>query len=1024
MPSLRISVEGQVFEATMPQRAVRIGSGPNADVCIALKGVAPEHCVVEPLPNGALKVKDSNSGRGTKVNGNTVRQVSVNPGDEIQLGNARIRYISDSERVVAPAPEPIVAPPAAPTRIVERRSGGDRRRPQNAHVKPAVERRRAPRRVADRPQSKVALAADDSEHTLSTRSRRASKTSMTPWILGGAAVVVVGLVLAMTSGSGGKDASADQARLRSAKSLIASHEYDQARTELEALRSSPSSEVAREARNQLRVIGRMERTLQADLDERWLGHLDLTGDMLGRLVNDMRTRHGTYGETRARAFVTKVKAAQQAWLDKRLVDLEAEAKRAAPRYDFASLMAGWDRFERSAPAGIDAAEAANAGRASVAAAATAAVAQLKKRTEEFTKLGHKARAITVLENALPGFEGLDAAAEVKALLGSARQVEVAEPTPTQEPDTSKPETPTPTDTEKPDPVVAAQAAAVKAIGELVNARQFAKAAELGREHNFAGRAAVDVYRAAAAFSDLVAHINAVPKSYRGLLYAKGLRLDVVQADDDGFSGRVKGGSSSYRWGVVRKAFFAKLVRRWKPEADGAFGAATLLHLIGDDKAADDWLVKAGESGASTATMFDAIAHWRNEPIPEGGYVVHAGRYVTPDERDRLIREARIAEALALLESKDAAKRQGAYATLFEIGKPAAERFQAALTSRRARLIDEIAGSKSFTSSKYKKKLYAELKQRRAHALALIRDAKAYPYPNPNKQNQKEVEARVDKVRQIWERPFELVVAWDKTLKERLTEVTELDENLSKLDGDYAADLQVLADKISQAIAMPAFTPDGGSTSAREYSLKVLGFNERLPTTATKEEKNNVRSVNNYRMMMGMRAVKINERLTRAARGHSRHMKANAYFAHNVPSGKGANATNRTPGNRAKTQGYGGGVGENIAMGPWTGHGAFLAWFGSSGHHRNMLGRWTEMGAGRSDGSYWTQLFGAASGRSLKIPAELPEPPPAFAAEPEDDTGRPVGPPGARVPDEAPPNEGELDEDDKDADDDPGAGGGG
>ena len=105
------------------------------------------------------------------------------------------------------------------------------------------------------------------------------------------------------------------------------------------------------------------------------------------------------------------------------------------------------------------------------------------------------------------------------------------------------------------------------------------------------------------------------------------------------------------------------------------------------------------------------------------------------------------------------------------------------------------------------------------------------------------------------------------------------------------------------------------------------------------------------------------------------------------------------------------------MGTWTGYDAFRAWFGSSGHHRNMLGRWSEMGAGRSNGSWWTQLFGAASGKSTKLPDELPEPAEAFAPEPEDDTGRPVGPPGGRVPDEPPPQDGEMDEDDEGAEED-------
>ncbi len=35
----------------------------------------------------------------------------------------------------------------------------------------------------------------------------------------------------------------------------------------------------------------------------------------------------------------------------------------------------------------------------------------------------------------------------------------------------------------------------------------------------------------------------------------------------------------------------------------------------------------------------------------------------------------------------------------------------------------------------------------------------------------------------------------------------------------------------------------------------------------------------------------------------------------------------------------------------------LAWYNSSGHHRNILGQeWASMGSGR-DGKHWTQNFG-------------------------------------------------------------------
>ena len=79
----------------------------------------------------------------------------------------------------------------------------------------------------------------------------------------------------------------------------------------------------------------------------------------------------------------------------------------------------------------------------------------------------------------------------------------------------------------------------------------------------------------------------------------------------------------------------------------------------------------------------------------------------------------------------------------------------------------------------------------------------------------------------------------------------------------------------------------------------------------------------------------------------------------------------------------------------------------------MLGGWTEMGCGRAGGTMWTQKFGSAGGRSLKAPDKLPAPEPEVAPEPEDDSGRPLKPGQSRVPDEAPPSEGELEDEEED-----------
>ncbi len=122
--------------------------------------------------------------------------------------------------------------------------------------------------------------------------------------------------------------------------------------------------------------------------------------------------------------------------------------------------------------------------------------------------------------------------------------------------------------------------------------------------------------------------------------------------------------------------------------------------------------------------------------------------------------------------------------------------------------------------------------------------------------------------------------------------------------------------------------------------------------------------------MGLHCVKIDERLVRAARKHSIEMQQMKYFAHSSPT-----AHLKNPSMRAKREGYGAGVAENIARGASTGRGAFKQWFGSSGHHRNMLSGHTEMGCGAAAHHWWTQNFGRLTGKSLTPPRVQKDPDP-------------------------------------------------
>jgi uncharacterized protein YkwD len=137
-------------------------------------------------------------------------------------------------------------------------------------------------------------------------------------------------------------------------------------------------------------------------------------------------------------------------------------------------------------------------------------------------------------------------------------------------------------------------------------------------------------------------------------------------------------------------------------------------------------------------------------------------------------------------------------------------------------------------------------------------------------------------------------------------------------------------------------------SARDR--KALEANEALRGAADAEEFTGTTELNRVRWLLGLSLLRIDDKLTLAARDHSQDMATLNFFAHESPV-----AGKRTPGDRAARFGTSGGA-ENIANGHDSGASAIRGWWYSPGHHRNMLGGHARTGLGRS-GALWTQMFG-------------------------------------------------------------------
>ncbi|MDH2423826.1 CAP domain-containing protein [Sphaerisporangium sp. TRM90804] len=116
----------------------------------------------------------------------------------------------------------------------------------------------------------------------------------------------------------------------------------------------------------------------------------------------------------------------------------------------------------------------------------------------------------------------------------------------------------------------------------------------------------------------------------------------------------------------------------------------------------------------------------------------------------------------------------------------------------------------------------------------------------------------------------------------------------------------------------------------------------------------IRLTNKERTRRGCPALRVDSRLTRSARAHSRDMAAKNYFGHTSPQGT-------TPWQRMSRAGYSNSAAENIARGYQSAEETLRGWMASPGHRRNILNcQITTVGVGVAHGSgdiWWTQDFG-------------------------------------------------------------------
>ncbi len=319
-------------------------------------------------------------------------------------------------------------------------------------------------------------------------------------------------------------------------------------------------------------------------------------------------------------------------------------------------------------------------------------------------------------------------------------------------------------------------------------------------------------------------------------------------------------------------------------------------------------------------------------------------------------------------SSDQGKRLAAMEALLRGGAKGRE-FLARVLKETARGLREKARSllSSRAFARVRSGLAAELEKRRKAALAWIMDPSSFR----KGYGIREMLDRVGRVKELWDSPegyFKEKLKALGPLLERAGEVSRYAgpagvKGLAGLEKELLGELRKAA----------ALEEVGIGKAQARWNREVKTWNEKeAPTSADAEEMLVMRLTNRYRVMMGMRALEVDERVVRAARKHSVEMAEMGYFSHTSPVKSHAGFAARR-----RRGGCLGPLAENIAV-AGDGKRAFRAWFLSAGHHRNMLlKKATAIGVGRcrgKDGMFrWTMNLGAGDSlrsRPIKDPALL------------------------------------------------------
>jgi hypothetical protein len=322
-------------------------------------------------------------------------------------------------------------------------------------------------------------------------------------------------------------------------------------------------------------------------------------------------------------------------------------------------------------------------------------------------------------------------------------------------------------------------------------------------------------------------------------------------------------------------------------------------------------------------------------------------------------------AATWLSTAEPKKRKAAISTFRTMPAEAMPHYKTALEAARKANLDRIKQTqKSATSLTAHEETSRQLSEERKRVMELIRtdfhkeSAKVRMlreemqglidlYHKRQKLAKNDVQPAVDAVQQSIDALCEITRELQKLDPQQDTselDDEELRERIVKdsLEADHLMQMVAALDKTKKEAAQLAEVEKLNAENARWCLPSMKSFATIL---------------NFERVVIGLNPLRIEEKLSDAASGHSGDMAARGFFAHESPV-----PNKKTPWDRARLAQFDGSAsGENIFMGSPDAQSAYNGWFGSDGHRFIMFSQGPNCCGIGVVGIHWTFMTGNKNG---------------------------------------------------------------